>query len=597
MNNSFVFVLSLVLACFVASAVSQSSITVAEAQRQVLIDIAAEWPYLTTLQTNPWTSNNIDNVCNGALSFASACNATGWVTELNFDTTMTQTPVSIPLSLSKMSALETLTIGAFFGGSLDVDLGQLKSLKKLVIQDALFSERFPDSWSGMTALDHFEWSNALAQDSQPFPAFLAQMTNLTIIRLFSVNVTGLVPPFVAELASLRTLYMFGIPRLYGPLPEALTQSKTLRNLQLIGIRAFNELSEVTIPSDWSKATELRSLQFSSTPISGSLPSKLPSKFSQIVIYDTRINGTIPSTLINHPSLTTLSIDITPISGTIPAPSDLENSSLNFYKVTGSQATAIDANILAIQFLLHADFSANKISGLLPTRVGFNGQTTPSMLNFLSFAMNAFVGDLPSAYFENTPSLQRFYVNSNNLSGLLPDSIADSKKLVDLHLSSNSFSGQIPGGAKWSEFTSLVNIWMSQNYFSGSIPSGLFMRGTPKFGTFDFSSNRLDLCMLPENYTVSSQLATNCYAHDQTPQECGCNAQWPAGTCQLSMLETCPPSAPLVPIPIAPFSPTSPSSSSSPSRASPTSHGNKISANSMATAFALALVSFVAFFWA
>lgn len=118
MNKIIVFALAAVLACFVASVASQSA--VAAAQKVVLEQIASEWPALQTWPTKPWNSANIEQACSGGVNFVSTCNATGWITTASFiPTSGVSSRVPIPASVANMSALETLTLGSFFGASLD----------------------------------------------------------------------------------------------------------------------------------------------------------------------------------------------------------------------------------------------------------------------------------------------------------------------------------------------------------------------------------------------------------------------------------------------------------------------------------------------
>lgn len=152
--------------------------------------------------------------------------------------------------------------------------------------------------------------------------------------------------------------------------------------------------------------------------------------------------------------------------------------------------------------------------------------------------------------------------------------------------------------------------MNDNYFSGSIPFGLFQRpqNATQFEFFDFSKNRLDICLLPQQgFVVPSNISSvRCKVGSQTPTECGCVASWPSN-CVSSIISLCPPSAPVDPFPVAPFnlnpspmaphapSGTSPSPSpfSGPS-VSPTSNSKRMTSSSF---FVFVLASFVALVWA
>lgn len=592
MNKYLVFALAVLLGCLVASALSDGSpISVSEGQAEVLRQIASEWPWLKTLDTLPWTEDNINDACNGSLSFVGACNDEGWNTAMDFtNSSYPAVRVRIPTSLANMTFLETLKLGAYFNGLLEVDLGRLKALRKLYINGAVFSEPFPSSWSGMDALEYFDWQYASTQDAQPFPSFLQGKASLWHISFVLANVSGPIPSFVGSLPSLQNLLLTGSPSLTGPLPESLTRSSTLKELYLSNIPNFDQGLSYSMPSDWSAATKLSKMSFRDIPITGSLPAKLPPSVEEFIVTRTRLSGTISQTIVDHPTMSTFCVYRADIKGSIPAPRDLENSKLSNFEVIYTEATSISENILRIKNAEILKFNNNLLGGNLPSKVGLNDATNSS-LKSICFNGNQFVGNVPSSFFSKTPQLEHLGLYYNKLSGSLPASIAyASKNLKSVDFSGNSLSGQIPGDSKWADFTKLENVWMSDNYFSGSIPSGLFQRpeNASKLQVFSFSNNRLDICTLPfENYTVPSDIATICSVGDQTPKECACVGAWPEScTNYLPIEPTCAPNAPLDPIPIAPFN--------APGYVpSPSSQGSKIRANSL-PAIVFALASLVAF---
>lgn len=436
MNKRLIFALAAVLACIVASVASQKT---SEEQKAVLKAIAQEWPALKSLAIKPWTTTNIEKACNGSLSYVTSCNDAGWVKGLSFVSIgIPSVRVPIPLSLANMTGLETLTIGAFFGGALDVDFGKLESLRTLIIDKAIFTSPFPTSWaSGMRNLEIFEWKNAVSQHQQPFPTFLQGKKALKRIFLYRVNVSGPIPSFIGHLPSLSILNLNSIDKITGPIPESLVNSSSLTSLHFFDLPSMKSSS---MPSDWSKASSLSDISLRRLPISGSLPSKLPPLLDRLAIGSTLLDGTIPQAIVDHPLLRTLIISNTHISGTIPAPTDLENTNLYDFRVDHSEVTAVHADALRAKKLRYIDFSNNKLSGTLPPKLG-------PMIDSVYLQNNEFVGSIPSAYFGNTSLLEHFYVSSNKLSGELPAYLVECKKMIALYINRNSFSGQIP---RWRE---------------------------------------------------------------------------------------------------------------------------------------------------
>lgn len=616
MSKALFFALAVVLACFVASAAAQSSTTVSAGQIVVLQQIVAEWPWLATGATKPWTEERLDQACIGGLRYIRSCNDSGWIQIAEFlPDVVPPKLVPIPPSIASMTALVTLKIGAFFNGTLDLDLGQLSALKQLWIEDAVFSTPFPSSWSGLVSLEEFTWQNVPTQEAQPFPAFLEGMAALKTLHLFVVNISGTIPNFVGELPALSNFQMRDVPKLVGPIPSSITTASKLQILTLTQLPSFDKGVSNSMPFDWSDAPTLTSIAFTQVPIAGSLPTSLPPNLLQFWMTGTRLSGAIPSVLVNHPKLSSLIIAECDISGTIPAPTDLENSKLNSLQVRYTKVTSVDEKVFRVKNLQTLDIGFNKITGILPQQIGFNDD---SQLSTLGFNNNEFVGPIPSAYFAKTPRLRIFYAQNNNLSGELPSTVADSRTLTYLDVSGNSLSGQIPGDAKWAELIQLRTIIMKDNYFNGSIPSGLILRpqnATVYWNSFDFVSNRIDLCLLPsENYSVPLDFAQYCRVGYQTPPTCGCPDAWPS-TCSEAIPAECPPAEPIAPFPVAPFSltptpgaspsvpstpGTSPSSSplTSPARGAPTpSHANLLSANLLSVTFVFALSAFIALAWA
>lgn len=146
-------------------------------------------------------------------------------------------------------------------------------------------------------------------------------------------------------------------------------------------------------------------------------------------------------------------------------------------------------------------------------VGLRGSLPPNTLGklngliSLSLRSNSLRGNLPTDLL-SLPSLRFVYLQHNNFSGEIPDSLPP--RLIFLDLSHNSFTGQIPasiqnlthliglnlrknsltGPIPDVNLPSLKDLDLSFNYLNGSIPSGLH-----KFHASSFRGN-LMLCGAP-----------------------------------------------------------------------------------------------------
>lgn len=477
-------------------------------------------------------------------------------------------------SLGKMAALETLTFEGVLNGEPDASLGELRSLKKFVTKGCKFNASFPSSWSNMVNLETFQISDAKTTPSIPFPTFLAGLPALKTVLLANINLLGAIPEYLGLLPSIESIALADIPSLTAPIPESITQSRTLKSFSLSSLSNF----QAPIPSDWSNATSMTYMAFYGIPMTGSVPSRLPPKLSTFSATITFLSGSIPQTFIDSPDLQNVFMTESRLSGTIPSPTNPSASNLVFYFVSRSTVTDMHPDVLMCPKLQQINFSHNKLTGLLPPKLYYD-QKGQSPLTSIFLHDNEFVGEIPNQYFDKMPNLTYLELQRNNLSGALPWSLANRTTWTSLDFSSNSFFGAIPDAGKWALNVNLTKIAMSNNYLSGSIPKGLFERpeSAMKYSIFEFASNRLDICSLPDNYVVPDDFTTwSCKVSGQTPLECECSDKWPL-TCtnNAAIIGTCPPSAPLDPIPIAPFSAPPPSApspipSSSPSSSPPSS---------------------------
>ncbi|KAK4490087.1 hypothetical protein RD792_000743 [Penstemon davidsonii] len=106
---------------------------------------------------------------------------------------------------------------------------------------------------------------------------------------------------------------------------------------------------------------------------------------------------------------------------------------------------------------------NNFSGNIPPSLGNN-----SRIKILNLRYNQITGFIPRGIF-NISSIERIDLTGNRLSGELPVDTCDHiPKLIGLHLSMNSLSGNFPYNIyKCSE---LQDLSLSINHFNGSIPS-------------------------------------------------------------------------------------------------------------------------------
>ncbi|KAG5556442.1 hypothetical protein RHGRI_006890 [Rhododendron griersonianum] len=225
--------------------------------------------------------------------------------------------------------------------------------------------------------------------------------------------------------------------LKGPLPENFNQLTKLYNLglqrnQFNGkLPSFSGLSELqfayldynnfdSIPSDFFDGlVSLRTFALDSNPLNAttgwSLPSQLQdsSQLTTLSLMNCNLVGPLPDFWGNMPSLTSLKLALNRISGALPA--SFSNLGLQYLWLNGQSGRGMNGPI---------DVVASMVS-----------------LTSLWLHGNTFSGKIPANIGDLT-FLKDFNVNSNDLVGLLPDSLAD-MQLNKLDLNNNQFMGPVP----------------------------------------------------------------------------------------------------------------------------------------------------------
>ncbi|KAJ4953622.1 hypothetical protein NE237_030454 [Protea cynaroides] len=160
-------------------------------------------------------------------------------------------------------------------------------------------------------------------------------------------------------------------------------------------------------------------------------------------FNSNLSSTVPTSLMNLTSLTVLSLSYCGFHGDFPA------------------------NVFLQPNLKCIDLGENSLlSGHLPE---FPQANTP--LQYLSVGGTKFQGKLPSSV-ENLKFLEGLFLWGCNFSGAIPLSLANLTHLTELDLSSNSFIGQI-SSLSMERVPKLERLYLGSNLVEGLIPSSLF----------------------------------------------------------------------------------------------------------------------------
>ncbi|KAL7228305.1 hypothetical protein ACSBR2_007088 [Camellia fascicularis] len=269
----------------------------------------------------------------------------------------------------------------------------------------------------------------------------------SIYNLYYNNLTKELHQFLQKLSgaedSLQVLYVDD-NRLSGPLPD-FTRFSSLIELSA----SLNQLSG-SIPETFRQLPSLISFQLNGNQITGSLPDL--SMFPSLVELDLRenqLNGTI------HRNIGQLS--------------KLEHFGVSF-------------NSLKVVPPFQLDFiylSSCKLGPHFPKWL-----QTQKNLSELDISSNGISDNVPSWFWDLSPSLRFLNLSNNLIKGLLPDLSLKYQGYLVIDLSSNHFSGPIPVTPPNETFLNL-----SKNNFSGSLSFLCAIRGT-ELTYLDLSDNSL-----------------------------------------------------------------------------------------------------------
>nr|KAJ0222543.1 hypothetical protein LSAT_V11C200094680 [Lactuca sativa] len=196
----------------------------------------------------------------------------------------------------------------------------------------------------------------------------------------------------------------------GTIPYELGRLSRLRVLDL----RFNKFNGF-IPSNLSCCSNLERLGLSNNKLVGSIPKEISflSKITHLVFSRNKLTGGIPCVSGNITSMEVFSAAENPLGGSIP-------DSLGHWKI-----------------LTGFDCGHCNLFGIIPHSI-YN----LSLLTIFTLPWNQLIGTLPSSLGAMLPHLEYFQLWGNQLTGLLPPSIANCSKLYHLEMQANNFSGKL-----------------------------------------------------------------------------------------------------------------------------------------------------------
>ncbi|KAL1118736.1 hypothetical protein V6Z11_D01G056000 [Gossypium hirsutum] len=372
-------------------------------------------------------------------------------------------------------------------------------LKFLDLSRNYFRGSIPSSLGNLTKITYLGFSYNKLEGK--IPDVFGNLNKLTTLDFFDCYFSGQLPPSMFNLTQLTYLDL-SANRLEGPLPTHVTGFQNLKDFSLI-----DNLLTGGVPSWLFTLPSLEYLGLSNNSLTGPINQiQKPNSIQWVDLADNDIHGEIPSSFFGLSKLTHLDLSSNNLSGVIRSdmlsklesletldlstnnfsgvinldvPSKLKN--LTEVNLSNNKLRQFPSFLRSAKSLRSLDLSKNNIQGsifnwesegweqLIDLNLYNNSLTSLEQLpgkNILTLDLrsNQLQGPLPAP----PPSLQKFLISDNKLTGEIPPSICNLTSLDILDLSKNYFGGIIPSClGNFSRGISIINL--QKNNLSGKIP--------------------------------------------------------------------------------------------------------------------------------
>ncbi|GKA07018.1 receptor-like protein EIX2 [Tanacetum coccineum] len=404
---------------------------------------------------------------------------------------------------------------------LDSDWSPIFSLDTISLSSSKLGPSFPTWMRSQKNFSILDISNCQINDSIP-NWFWDQLTpRLRYLNLSSNNIHGTVPDLMyAE----QPVFDLSSNNFSGPIPlfPFSTQALVLSNNMFSGtISLLWNLTDIynldlssnqltgELPDFWMNFTRMLYFNLENNNFTGRIPTAMGS-FSSVYMLSmrrNRLNGDLASSFKNWANLEFLDLGENNLSGNIPnwIGKSLSNLRVLSLPSNGFQGT-IPTSLCGLENLQILDISVNNISGTIPKclsrlqsmaekkTVAFLGKRNVGLVRTrisLSKATHVFKAllawkGMKHEYSSTLGLVTSLDLSSNMFSGEIPGEISNLLGLVALNLSRNNLTWKIPqdiGKLRWLDFLDL-----SRNHLAGGIPASLSQ--LTNLGVLDLSNNNL-----------------------------------------------------------------------------------------------------------
>ncbi|XP_062113843.1 receptor-like protein EIX2 [Humulus lupulus] len=328
-----------------------------------------------------------------------------------FQLSHTELNVTFPSFIANLTRLSYLDLSAnFMSGKIPPQFGNLSRLQFLDLSSNNLIITNLDWLSSLSSLRQLDLSGSNLSEAKNWIQPIGKLSHLTNLKLSGCSLQTPTPPFLSILNS----------------------STSLSSLDL----SLNELSVSSQQWLYSFMPNLLHLD-----LTGNKLSYLPQDFGDLTpsltyldLSSNHIESTIPNTFVNMTSLEYISLSGNLLKGNIP----------NGF-----------GNMVSLTYL---DLSFNQLENSIPNDFG-----NMTALESIDLTFNNLRGEITRFIVKETQllSLTELWLQSNQLHGLVPESISSLSNLEILDLSVNSFEGVI-SEAHFSNLSMLYHLDLSSN---------------------------------------------------------------------------------------------------------------------------------------
>nr|GMD13720.1 receptor-like protein EIX2 [Ipomoea batatas] len=371
---------------------------------------------------------------------------------------------SIPICLGNLTSLTSLDLcDNSFTGSIPNFLGNLTSLISLNLRYNSFTDSIPNTIGNLTSLTYLSLS--VNRFTGSIPICLGNLTSLTSLDLSDNSFTSSIPNFLKNLTSL-TFLSLSYNSFTGSIPHTIG---SLCRLQVLDF-SLNKLTDsISVLSD-CLLNSLKKLNLGYNNFSGQLPNQLyKNKNLQVLsVSSNSFSGPIIESLGNLSMLYFLDISNNKFSGSVPSSlgelSNLEELDISKNSFVGVLSEFHFSKLNKLQSL---DISSNLF-------VWNVNSTWVPPFQLHDIAMESIkIGPHFPHWLRTQRNVQSLFMSNASISSAIPDWF---EKFfwngLDLDLSKNQISGELPLKPHVEGYTQMWHLFLSNNHLSGGIPKWL-----------------------------------------------------------------------------------------------------------------------------